>query len=467
MTSMMMLSQPLACAEDAVEAFFRGAQPEPTEPPPEFPHGYELTLDDRRALAGYMVDSAGVATIPLTGVISGGDGWGTSWQRFTRAILAAKADPGATGALLWIDSPGGVMGGVSAAVEAIRNFGKNIRAHIASMGGSGGYWAASAVGPGNISASPEAVIGAVGAVVFAYKGEDEFQVRFVSSRTPRKGAGPATSAGKEDRQRLVDEAGDLFLASVAKSRGIKGDLDAIANATGNGAMLSAKDALALGMIDEIKVMTPPGKYWGGGIYASAADPPGAIPGKDRGGNMSEGSNHNPVVAELEAKLLVVTGERDRMKAELDARRADHEALSARVDDERTQRAELKKQLDGLDSRVKASEEGRIKAEADAAKLRGERAVDLLVADGLPESRRESALKAFSQHESGDSAWWEDIKASFTPGAGSHLRGAETHGGKPPRLPAQSGGPTDDERIKAYCTEHKCAPSEAMAALGIR
>lgn len=459
---------PMAVLEDLLARDALHPQPPPLV---DVPLGYEYTADDRRAMNGYSLDD-GTAIVLLVGVVRSADDWGTSWSRVIKALKAAKADTEVRRLLLWIDTPGGAVGGITQAVEEIRRFGKPTVAYVAGVCASAGYWVASACQ--SIVCAPEAAVGGVGAVIIASKEDNTWAVRFTSKRTPRKNAAPTSEAGKEDRQRLVDSLGDLFLRAVAENRGIKGDLDAVAAALGEGALLPAEDALALKMIDRIETMASPrrNRFLGvSGFMAHAGD-------ERRGGPMKDDTQADPRVAALEAELASLRTDRDG-KAAL------AEQLEARLKDQGSAIRDLTEKVQAMHAETQAQATARVAAEAAALKLEAERAVDAMVTDGFPEARREGAVQAFIQHKAGNSAWWNDIQASHTPGGASHLRGRETTGAKPPRIGGQVDERTatyaakfgldeaaaaaqiaEDDKVREYANEKKISITDARKALGL-
>lgn len=486
------LSQPLALLPEAVDAVLAMMAEADRAPPDDTVAAYdELSDEDRRRLIDGYRWQAGQAVIPVVGPVASDSYFGTSWRRVTETIEAVLEEPGLASAVLWIDSPGGAVGGISGALEALARLKARVPVYVVIGGtcASAAYWFASGVGRGRIYASPEAVVGGVGALLYAYKDEGSYRVRFVSKRTPRKGADPATAAGKADRQQLVDDCADLFLTTVASNRGIRGSLDEVAVALGEGAVFSAQRALERGLVDEIRTATKPSARRQG-VFAvdavdlqatdtdqlfAAAEAATHQPGPGRGGTMDPNDQAATSAQAAQAvpkqapaakpdEIVALQAERDALQAERDALRAERAALQARIDDERQQRASLAERVDALSEGLKAEQDARKKSESELALAEANRTVDAMVVDGFPEARRDSAVKAYLQHKAGDSAWWDDLQASFDRTASaSHLRGRETHGGKPPQAKK---GADRDEKVKAYMDEHKCSPVQAMAALGI-
>lgn len=187
---------------------------------------------------------------------------------------------------------------------------------------------------------------------------------------------------------------------------------------------------------------------------------------------------DPRVAALEAELASLRTDRDSKAAQA-------EQLEARLKDQGAAIRDLTEKVQSMQAETQAQATARVAAEAAALKLEAERAVDAMVTDGFPEARREGAVQAFIQHKAGNSAWWNDILASHTPGGAAHLRGRETTGAKPPRIGGQVDERTaayaakfgldetaaaaqiaEDDKVREYATEKKISITDARKALGL-
>ena len=110
---------------------------------------------DRRlaARAPQKQPEGGVAVVPLYGVISPrvhdveglSTGGGVSAESFAAAMRQLAGDPGVTGIVIDVDSPGGNVAGISEAVEAIREAkqAKPVSAVAHHSAASAAYWLAS------------------------------------------------------------------------------------------------------------------------------------------------------------------------------------------------------------------------------------------------------------------------------------------------------------------------------------
>jgi len=203
----------------------------------------------------------GVAIIPVSGplfryanvmtALSGA----TSYATLAQDITTALEDRSVNAILLEVNSPGGMVDGVSelaAMIHAARGS-KPIVAHVGGAGASAAYWLASAAD--RIVASDTAMIGSIGvrmAAVDRSAAEERSGVRrydFVSSQSPAKADDLRSDEGRARIQRLVDAQAQVFIEAVAKHRGI--DAAAVLKTYGQGGVEVGADALAAGMVDAI------------------------------------------------------------------------------------------------------------------------------------------------------------------------------------------------------------------------
>lgn len=205
----------------------------------------------------------GVARIPVSGVImpkgsamsdiSGG----TSAEAIGNAIRSAVNTPDVSSIVLDIDSPGGAVDGIPelAALIADANRIKPVTAVANHEAASAAYWLASQAG--RIIASPSARVGSIG-VISKHEDESDKNER-AGVKTTLISAGKHKAEGSpweplsEDAhahlQAMVDEFYGMFVEAVASGRGVTAA--AVQSGFGEGRMVTAKNALALGMVDGI------------------------------------------------------------------------------------------------------------------------------------------------------------------------------------------------------------------------
>lgn len=137
-------------------------------------------------------------------------------QDFNKALQASDVKA----ILLDIDSPGGEVNGCSEVADMIFKS-RGVKPVIAYASGSccsGAYWIASACD--KILAADTAVLGSIGVVSVFEKDDDGKTVEIVSSQSPNKRPDVNTEAGKAKIQARVDELAEVFIAKVARNRGI-------------------------------------------------------------------------------------------------------------------------------------------------------------------------------------------------------------------------------------------------------
>jgi signal peptide peptidase SppA len=204
-----------------------------------------------------------VAVIPIYGVImpradffsqiSGG----TSLVKLASQLQQSVDDPQVGSILLDIDSPGGSVALVAETAALIRaaNAKKPVTAVANTMAASAAYHLASQAG--EIVASPSALLGSIG-VFNAHEDfsgmEEKLGIKTTIVRAGKyKAEGnehePLTAEAQAAMQSLVDAFYDGFVADVAKGRGVS--VADVRNGFGEGRVVTAKDAVRLGMADRV------------------------------------------------------------------------------------------------------------------------------------------------------------------------------------------------------------------------
>jgi signal peptide peptidase SppA len=242
-----------------------------------------------RAPARSSSPAAGVMVIPVYGIITQHSGqvddfWGmvgTSTESIGAMFDVAIAHQDVGTVVLDIDSPGGTVYGVpelAAKIYAARGKGKRIVAVADSLAASAAWWLASQAD--EVVASPSAEVGSIG-VYSAHidtTGAQEqagFKVTVISAgRFKAEGAlgQPLTDAAKAAEQARVDTMYGMFVADVARGRGV--DSMRVRTGYGEGRIVGAKAALAAGMVDRVAtVQETIGRYVGraGGRGGASAD----------------------------------------------------------------------------------------------------------------------------------------------------------------------------------------------------
>lgn len=205
-----------------------------------------------------------IAVVPITGVISKGarsvdrisQPRGTSTGEIQMNLSRALDNDSVSAVLLDIDSPGGTVAGI----EATSNFifksrgRKPIIAFIGDLGASAAWWLASQADL--VVAMEGASIGSIGVfsvVIDSSEAAKQQGVRvMIIGSGSLKGMGqPGTAITKEHRtelQKSVDDTNGIFIAHVAKGRGLTTEqVEAVAG----GGTFRGVEALSNLMIDQV------------------------------------------------------------------------------------------------------------------------------------------------------------------------------------------------------------------------
>lgn len=176
-----------------------------------------------------------------------------SIENLSRDFSALEADRSITDIVLVMDTPGGVVTGVSEFADMIAQSEKNVLSHIVGMAASAGYWIASSAK--RVTSTNTGIAGSIGVVTtiiddskyLEKRGIKEFDI--VSSQTPRKRTDLTTAEGRTELQNILDGIADVFINSVAKGRGV--DVETVLKDFGQGAEFVASEGLRRKMLDEI------------------------------------------------------------------------------------------------------------------------------------------------------------------------------------------------------------------------
>jgi len=313
--------------------------------------------DDSPAAPRYTVTPEGVARITIEGPLSARPSWfgGTTYEQIGTSVRAADADSQVERIELLVDSPGGAVSQVAETAETIRAASKPIIARVSGMAASAAYWLSAAAD--RIVASPTALVGSVGVIFTAYDHARRDAARgrheFTSAGAPQKNASPATEAGAEQYQRLVDDVELVFHAALSGYR----DLPAgeVAERYGDGAIMSAQRALTAGMIDEIETTTG-------------------------GGDMSKADIEalNAELAESKTVAQALTAERNEAKAALSVLTAERDELRGTV---AAMTAAVVAERGNFEARIGELEAERDGVAADAYAAARAQAIEALAAGG--------------------------------------------------------------------------------------
>ena len=199
-----------------------------------------------------------VAVIPITDYIGKTPGWwsDTATTDVRAALDDAMADPLVKSILLLIDSPGGTIAGVAELADAIHaaNVQKPVVAYAEDLMASAAYWLGSQAS--KVYGNSTAAVGSIGVFTvlpdFSRMAKNMgVDVQVVKS-APGKGAAsfgtPITEPQLADVQKLVDATHDLFVAAVARGRGMPMDKAA---ALADGRVQIGQAAVESGLMDGV------------------------------------------------------------------------------------------------------------------------------------------------------------------------------------------------------------------------
>src|SRR3990167_4134762 len=233
--------------------------------------GHGLTAEEIQARIGAAQRpsarrSGAVAVLPLHGpiaqrmnmmtAVSGG----TSTEMFGKQFRAVMAEPGIGSVIIEVDSPGGTISGVDElATEIFKARGsKPIIAQVNSMMASAAFWIGAACD--EIVITPGGRMGSVGVIMphldVSKRDEKEgVKMTLITAGKFKAEANmfePLSDEARAALQHDVDEMYGMFLASLARSRGVSAAT--VRNGFGEGRMVGAKQAVELGMADRIGTM---------------------------------------------------------------------------------------------------------------------------------------------------------------------------------------------------------------------
>lgn len=197
----------------------------------------------------------GIATIDLIGPIypranlmtmSGA----TSIETFVQDFLWAYESPQVSDVVLYVDSPGGDIRGVSEAAAIIRDRvgqgKKRVHAYGAGYMASAAYFIASAAE--QVWVEAQSLPGSIGTVMGPFRKGDG-TIEIVSRNAPKKRPDVETAEGRAAYQELVDALGDLFERSVAGFRGVTQEY--VIKNFGQGGLVLGERATSVKMADRV------------------------------------------------------------------------------------------------------------------------------------------------------------------------------------------------------------------------
>lgn len=263
-------SMPWAIVEDKLQAIldvveFHAAGGTYT---PEQLQEITAAVEARAARASSVAPEGGkIAVVPMYGTITQrADLWSAmsgscSTEDIGAALDQAMADPAVGAIVIDCDSPGGTISGVpelAARLAGMRGQGKRLIAVANGLMASAAYWICSAAD--EIVVTPSGDVGSIGVfcVHTDISGADEkLGVKRTIVRAGKyKAEGnmyePLSDDAKAALEQSVADAYEMFVADVARGRGVTAD--AVKSGYGEGRCLTAKRAVAAGLADRVATL---------------------------------------------------------------------------------------------------------------------------------------------------------------------------------------------------------------------
>ena len=183
---------------------------------------------------------------------------GTSTEQMTAEFRALRDDPKVKAILFAIDSVGGTVYGVEELASEIRESRgtKPIIANASSLAASAAYWIGSQAD--RLFVTPGGDVGSIGVMsahtdVSGAAEKAGIKTTFISAgkyKTEGHAFGPLSEDALAYRQKQVDATMTRFVRAIAAGRGVSEA--AVRTGFGEGRLVNAADALALGMVDGIE-----------------------------------------------------------------------------------------------------------------------------------------------------------------------------------------------------------------------
>lgn len=204
-----------------------------------------------------------VAVVSIRGPIVRYDSWftmlfgGTSVEWLGQQVRELAGDEAVGSILLDVDSPGGTISGLpelAAIIRAARDA-KPVMTLTNDLNCSAAYWVSSQAD--EIVSVPEGLTGSVGMYMehwdySAMLAEEGIGHEFVQAgrfKTEGHQFAPLSDEAREHIQGVVNDGYALFLADVAKGRGVT--VKQVREGYGEGRFFAARDALAMGLVDRV------------------------------------------------------------------------------------------------------------------------------------------------------------------------------------------------------------------------
>lgn len=172
---------------------------------------------------------------------------GTAYDDISGALALAERDDEIQRIKINMNSGGGQVAGLFDLIAQMQTMSKPIECFVSGMCCSAAYAIASQCDTITASSDGE-TLGSVGIVVDMYV--DESEVSVTSTNAPKKRPNATTEEGVADIRAELDQYEELFIEAIASGRGTT--VEQVISDYGQGATMTARNALKYGMIDSIK-----------------------------------------------------------------------------------------------------------------------------------------------------------------------------------------------------------------------
>jgi signal peptide peptidase SppA len=252
--------------------------------------GLALAAELRAARAVPVASGGSVAIIPIKGVIAprmnmfSEVSGGATFEALGQLVEDAARDPNVKTIVLDVDSPGGNVAGATVFHKQVADATerKPVIGQVQFTGASAAYWALAACS--EIVAAPDSLVGSIGIYALhddlrealARRGIQREVLSAGKYKAEGVGGGPLSAEARAHVQGLIDGAYGRFVGDVARGRHVTPA--AVREGFGEGRVVDAEQALALGMIDRIgtlqdtlaRVASPPLGTSRAAVHAASA-----------------------------------------------------------------------------------------------------------------------------------------------------------------------------------------------------
>ena len=181
-----------------------------------------------------------------------------STESMIKQLNQLENDPSVKSVIIDVDSPGGSVYGLEELTQKIRSMNTRTVSISNSMMASAAYYTASATD--KVYAAPGSQVGSIGTIAVHVDQsqaieEAGLKYTFITAgkyKALGNGTQPLTDDAMSYYQDQVNQYYDMFIAAVAKNRNVP--RSTVKSDYGQGKVLSAKDALKVGMVDGIRTL---------------------------------------------------------------------------------------------------------------------------------------------------------------------------------------------------------------------